>query len=256
LSEGAGTLAGLRVIVTGGAGGIGAAVVRGFAARGAKLAGFYHSKPPADDLAPLAAWFQCDLADKKAVDAAFGEAARALGGLDALIAVAGKWRAAATEEAGDEEIDFAIDANLKSTIYANQAALRLMKPAGSGRIVNFGSVEGVEGNVKSPIYAAAKAGAQNWTRSAARDWGKYGVTVNAVAPIMETPGAEYSRSLRSAAENAALDAALKVKIPIDGKMGDPLRDCVPVLAFLVSDAARFVTGQLISVDGGYRMLGA
>lgn len=248
-------LSGRRVVICGAAGGIGAAAVRGFVERGAVVAALYNTTPPTPDLADLALWRQCDLADKAAVDQVFDEVVESLGGLDVLIQPAGTWRAALPESAEESEIDFLINANLKSTIFTNQAAFRHMK-AGGGRIVNFGSIEGVDGSPMSSVYAATRGAVQAWTRSAARAWGQHGINVNAIAPIMHTALYEYALTQMDEGRRINHERELAQRIPIGGKFGDPLRDCVPVLAFLASEGSRFITGQLIPVDGGMMMVGA
>lgn len=248
------SIEGKRVIITGGAGGIGSGVVKGLANRGAKIAAIYNRTPPAGELADLATWYQCDLGNKEGVAETFRKIADDMGGLDAMINVAGLWQGGPAEEADEAQIDFLIGANLKSAIFTNQAAFEIMKDKG-GRIVNFGSVEGVEGNPGSPIYAASKAAVHGWTRSAARAWGKHGVTVNCVAPAMHTPPFEAIRNSLTEDQKQKMDEGIAEKFPL-GRLGNPEQDCAPVLAFLISDGSGFMTGQMFAVDGGYRMLGA
>jgi NAD(P)-dependent dehydrogenase (short-subunit alcohol dehydrogenase family) len=246
---------GLRVIVCGAAGGIGAACVEGLHADGAEVVALYNRSDPPAHLADKARWLRCDLTDKRAVDAQFDEAARILGGLDALIQAAGTWRGAPAEAVSENEIDFLFTANVKSTVFSNQAAYRLMQGEG-GRIINFGSSEGVSGNVKSPVYSATRGAVHSWTRSVARAWGKHHINVNAIAPAMYTDLAEYNLSQMDPESRAAFEAALEQRIPIDGRLGEPLRDLYPVLRMLIGPGGRFVTGQLIPVDGGLIMVGA
>jgi len=248
---------GRRLVVTGAAGGIGSGVLRGLAARGARLAAIYNSTGPTGDLEPVATWFQCDLADREAVFAAFEQAAQALGGIDGLVNIAGKWAPGPADEIDGAQIDQAIGMNLKSAIFSNQAACRIMRrQGGGGRIVNFGSVEGIEGNVLSPAYATSKAAVHGWTRSAARSWGQYEITVNCVAPMMHTPPYDRVRSMLTPQQLGDHERDLEQRMPIGAKLGDPEQDCTPTVAYLMSEGSRFVTGQLISVDGGFRMIGA
>lgn len=243
-----------RVLVTGGASGIGAAAVRGFVNSGAQVAAVYRKTRPKDSPDNVT-WFACDLTQKIAVGELFEQVQRSLGGLDVLVHAAGTWRPAEAESASQDEIDFLLEVNLKATIFVNQSACGLMRDDG-GRIINFGSVEGVRGNAHSPIYALSKAAIHSWTRSAASAWGGYNITVNAIAPIMQTPLMDYATGLLSEEERAIVAQTFKAQMPIDGKPGFPLRDCVPLLIFLAGEGGRFITGQLISVDGGAMMLGA
>lgn len=246
---------GLRVVVCGAAGGIGEAAVQYLSARGAKVGAVYNNTEPKEDARELARWYKGDLSSCDNVDGVFDQISADLGGIDALIQPAGTWREGVPGAIDEAQIDFLMNVNFKTTVFTNQAAYRHMKGKG-GRIVNFGSVEGVEGAARSAVYAASRAAIQAWTRSAARAWGGDGVNVNAIAPIIMTPLFERAVEGMDDAQRAAMAADLKEKIPIGGKFGDPFRDCAPVLAFLVSEQARFITGQLISVDGGFRMLGA
>ena len=95
-----------------------------------------------------------------------------------------------------------------------------------------------------------------WTRSVALEWGRHGVRVNCVAPAIHTEIFERQRQQMDPATLAMVDAHLAAAIPLGGRMGDPLRDLAPVLAFLASDDSRFITGQTLAVDGGLMMLGS
>jgi 3-oxoacyl-[acyl-carrier protein] reductase len=248
-------VAGLRIVVCGAAGGIGSAAVAGFAADGARVVGMYNRTPPPAELADQADWIACDLADPDAVNAAFDQAAALLGGLDVLIQGAGTWRGGAPETVTADQIDFLLSVNLKTTIYTNQAAFRLMQRDG-GRIVNFGSSEGVSGNANSPIYAATRGAVHAWTRSVAKAWGRHRINVNSVAPAMHTELAEALLRQFDPDQRAAFEAALRQRIPIDGKLGEPRRDLYPMLRLLAGPGGRFITGQLLPVDGGLIMVGA
>jgi NAD(P)-dependent dehydrogenase (short-subunit alcohol dehydrogenase family) len=95
-----------------------------------------------------------------------------------------------------------------------------------------------------------------WTRSIALEWGRHEIRANCVAPVVETRLAQRGMDGMGDAERAAMEAHLHAAIPLGGKMGDPLHDLAPVLAFLASDDSRFMTGQTLSVDGGFMMLGS
>jgi NAD(P)-dependent dehydrogenase (short-subunit alcohol dehydrogenase family) len=246
-------LQGKRILLTGGATGIGAAAVAVLSAAGAEVVATYHSKPPPDNL--NAKWLQCDVRDPAVVTETFRQTVDALGGLDVLIHAAGIWQAGIPGHIDAEDLDFVLDTNLKSTVYTNQAAHAVMQGHG-GRIINLGSAEGVMGSPISASYAAAKAGIHAWTRSAAKVWAGANITVNALAPAMDTPGADRLRSFLGPEAAPFLDQQLQTSIPLGGKLGDPERDLGPMLVFLAGDGARFITGQLLAVDGGLMMLGA
>jgi NAD(P)-dependent dehydrogenase (short-subunit alcohol dehydrogenase family) len=246
-------LEGKRILVTGGATGIGAAAVQALSAAGADVTATFHTTPPRDDL--QATWLNCDVRDPAQVTATVQSTVDALGGLDVLVHAAGIWQAGIPGDVGAEDLEFVLDTNFKSTVYTNQAAHAVMAGPG-GRIINLGSAEGVLGSPISASYAAAKAAVHAWTRSAAKVWASQNVTVNALAPAMNTPGADRLRDFLGPDAAPFLDQQLQATIPLGGKLGDAARDLGPVLVFLAGDGARFITGQLLAVDGGLMMLGA
>ena len=246
-------LAGRRILITGGATGIGAAAVRVLHEAGARVVATYHRTAPAGDIAP-AVWLQCDVRDAEAVESTFCTAVEELGGLDVLVNAAGLWQAGVPGHITSDEIDFLLATNVKGTILTNQAAHAVMRGNG-GRIINFGSAEAVMGSPISAVYAATKGAVQAWTRSAAKAWGADRITVNALAPAVQTPGADRLREFLGPDAAAFIDQQMKLSIPLGGKLGDPADDLGPVLVFLASDGAGFITGQLIPVDGGLAMVG-
>ncbi len=249
-------LSGRRILITGGATGIGAAAVRVLHEAGARVVATYHRTAPADDVASVT-WLQCDVRDAEAVDAAFRAAVAELGGLDVLVNAAGLWQAGVPGHISSDEIDFLLATNVKGTILTNQAAHAVMRGQGGqgGRIINFGSAEAVMGSPIAAVYAATKGAVQAWTRSAAKAWGADRVTVNALAPAVQTPGADRFRDFLGPDAAAFMEQQMQLSIPLGGKLGDPTGDLGPVLVFLAGDGARFITGQLIPVDGGLAMVG-
>jgi NAD(P)-dependent dehydrogenase (short-subunit alcohol dehydrogenase family) len=246
-------LSGRRILVTGGATGIGAAAVRVLHNAGARVVATYHRTAPAADIADVA-WLQCDVRDPEAVDATFKGAAQQLGGLDVLVNAAGLWQGGVPGHISSDEIDFLLATNVKGTILTNQAAHAVMRGNG-GQIINFGSSEAVMGSPIAAVYSATKGAVQAWTRSAAKAWGSDRVTVNALAPAVQTPGADRFREFLGPDAAAFLDQQMQLSIPLGGKLGDPASDLGPVLVFLASEGAGFITGQLIPVDGGLAMVG-
>ncbi len=255
MSDTAPPLRGRRILVTGGATGIGAAAVAVLTEAGAEVAATYHQTPPPDDLA--ATWLQCDVRDADAVSAMVQQAAEHLAGLDVLVNAAGLWQPGIPGYISVDEISFLLDTNVKATILTNQAAYAVMKdqdPKG-GRIINFGSSEAVMGSPISAVYAATKGAVQAWTRSAARAWAADDVTVNALAPAVQTAGADRLRDFLGPAAGALIDQQMKMMIPLGGALGDPARDVGPMLVFLAGTGSGFITGQLLAVDGGLMMVG-
>jgi 3-oxoacyl-[acyl-carrier protein] reductase len=247
------SLTGRRILITGGATGIGAAAVRVLHDAGACVVATYHRTAPTDDVASVT-WLQCDVRDAEAVDAAFRGAVQELGGLDVLVNAAGLWQSGVPGQITSDEIDFLLATNVKGTILTNQAAHAVMRGSG-GRIINFGSAEAVMGSPIAAVYAATKGAVQAWTRSAAKAWGADRVTVNALAPAVQTAGADRLREFLGPDASAFIDQQMKLSIPLGGKLGDPAGDLGPVLVFLAGEGAGFITGQLIPVDGGLAMVG-
>ena len=249
------TLQGQRIIVTGSARGIGASAVRAFIAAGAHVAAFDVNDESgraaaAQCSAPeRARYFRCDVSRRGEVDAVFAGAADWMGGLDALVNVAGVERAAPAEAIAEADWDLMFDVNARGTLNTNQVAFAYLRERG-GRILNFASAAGVMGLPGCAHYSAAKAAVLGWTRTVAKEWAHHNITVNAVAPGMWTPMYEAHRARMNPDELQAHDAMMAKAIPLGGKLGDPDRDMAPVLVFLLSEGARFITGQTLAVDGG------
>ena len=167
--------------------------------------------------------------DADAVSAMVQQAAERLGGLDVLVNAAGLWQPGIPGYVSVDEISFLLDTNVKATILTNQAAYAVMKdqdPKG-GKIINFGSSEAVMGSPISAVYAATKGAVQAWTRSAASAWAADNVTVNALAPAVQTAGADRLRDFLGPAAGALIDQQMQMMIPLGGALGDPARDLGP-----------------------------
>jgi 3-oxoacyl-[acyl-carrier protein] reductase len=132
----------------------------------------------------------------------------------------------------------------------------VMRKDGGGRIINFGSGEAVMGSPISAVYAATKGAVSAWTRSIARAWAAEKVSAIALAPAVQTPGADRLREFLGPEAAEFIDEQIKATIPLGGALGDPVNDLGPTLVFLCSEGSRFINGQLIAVDGGLVMLGA
>jgi 3-oxoacyl-[acyl-carrier protein] reductase len=247
-------LHGRRILVTGGATGIGAAAVQVLSEAGAAVVATYHRTTPPDRTGVT--WVQCDLRDSAAVDDMVGSAAETLGGLDVLLHAAGLWQPGIPGQIAGEDIDFLVDTNIKAMIFVNQAAYAVMRKGGGGRIINFGSGEAVMGSPISALYAATKGAVSAWTRSIAKAWAAEKVSAIALAPAVQTPGADRLREFLGPAAAEFMDAEIKKTIPLGGALGDPVDDLGPALVFFCSEASHFMTGQLVAVDGGLVMLGA
>jgi len=245
-----------KIIVTGSAQGIGASAVRAFVAAGAEVTAMdvdtakgEAAVAEANARGPGSAHFvPCDVSDRRIVDTAFDTAVARMGRLDVLAHIAGVHRHAPTHDVPDETLSWLFNVNVNGTIYTNGAAYRHM-PAG-GSIINFGSESGLTAEANNAVYGASKAAVHAWTRSVAREWGQRGIRLNAVLPYMVTPMYERFREALSSEALAAHDKATAEQIPLGGKFGDVDTDLAPVLVFLAGDGSRFITGQLLPVDGG------
>ncbi|KVR25756.1 short-chain dehydrogenase [Burkholderia ubonensis] len=247
------SLAGRRVLVTGGARGLGAAFVKALVAAGAQVA---FGDVLADEGRALAAqlaaqghaahFFALDLADPASVHAFVAQGAAALGGIDGLIN-----NAAITNSGGklSTELDVAtwdavMNVNVRGLWLASNAALPYLAQSGRGAIVNLASDTALWGAPKLLAYVASKGAVIAMTHAQAREFGVHGVTVNAIAPgLTEVEATAYVPAERHAYYQQGR-ALMRAQVP-DDVTG-------PVL-FLLSDAARFVTGQLLPVNGGFVM---
>ncbi|WP_369046551.1 SDR family NAD(P)-dependent oxidoreductase [Sinomonas sp. P10A9] len=249
-----GGLRGKKIVVTGGAQGMGESTVRAFAHEGAAVV----SMDLREDLGAAAAerisreagadvsFVGVDVSNRGQVFASMERAVDLLGGLDVLVNVAGVQRARPAEELTEADFDFLLDINLRGTFYTNQAAFAAMKPAGSGHIINFGSDAGMTAIRGLAGYSATKGAVHAWTRTAALEFAGHGVRVNVVVPAMRTPMTDAGRTEGR--------AGVYSRVPLGGDLGDPDRDLAPVMVFLAGDGSRFITGQTISVNGGIGMV--
>ena len=255
---GSGALAGMRIVVTGAAQGIGASTLRAYVAAGADVAALdvnagdgAAAAAAADAAGPGTAWFlRCDVGNRSSVAEAFGTVADKFGGrLDVLAHVAGIERSAAAEDITDREWDAVFDVNMKGTVCTNQSAFRLMR-ANGGSIINFTSGAALKPYPRGAHYSAAKAAVAAWTRTVAHEWGRHGIRINSVAPAMRTPMYEAHLARLSATELEALRVRHRQQVALGGQLGDPETDLAPVMVFLAGPGSRFITGQIIAVNGG------
>ncbi len=246
------TMTGKTAVVTGGSRGIGRAVCLELARRGASIVFSYAGNTAAAEktLAELEALgcaaraVQGSAADPGAVKVLIDTAVKELGGLHILVNNAGITRDGLAIAMKEADFDAVIETNLKGAFLCMKAAARPMMKARYGRIISLSSVVALRGNAGQINYCASKAGIIGMTKSLARELGGRGVTVNAVAPgFIDT---DMTAALPEAARAAMLDG-----IPA-GRAGTP-EDVAAAVAFLASDEAGYITGQVLGVDGGMGM---
>ena len=245
-------LTGKTAVVTGGSRGIGRAICLKLAGQGANIVLNYAGNAAAAEgtraaceaLGVRALAVQGDVADPAACNALIDTAIEAFGQVDILVCNAGITRDNLLMRMSDEEFQKVIDTNLKGTFHCMRAVIRPMMKKRRGRIISISSVVGLMGNAGQINYAASKAGVIGMTRSLAREVASRGITVNAVAP-------GFIRTDMTDVLSDAVKEGILHSIPL-GKLGEA-EDVANTVLFLASDEAAYITGQVLSVDGGMAM---
>ncbi len=239
-------LNGKIALVTGASRGIGAQIALALAQNGAKVIGTSQSQSGADGVAKALAEYGAEgralrLDDLDSIAPFMERLEKDVGPLDVLVNNAGITKDGLAMRMSDEDFDSVIDVNLKAAFRTSRAVLRGMMKKRGGRIVNVGSIVAVAGNPGQANYVASKAGLIGMTKALARELGPRSITVNAVAPgFIET---DMTKDLPEELQNSLIRS-----IPL-GRMGSA-QEVANAVLFLVSDAASYITGQTIHVNGG------
>ena len=242
-------LNGKIAVVTGASRGIGKAIAMKFAQLGATVVINYNgSAQKAEEVKQSitadggrAVIMQCNVADYDACEAFFKDVINQFGRIDILVNNAGITKDGLIMRMSEEDFTSVVDVNLKGTFYCIRFASRQMMKQRSGRIINMSSVVGISGNAGQINYAASKAGVIGMTKSAAKELASRGITVNAIAPgYIET-------DMTNVLSDKVKEETMK-QIPL-GRLGQT-GDIAAAVAFLASDEAGYITGQVLAVDGG------
>ena len=245
-------LTGQVALVTGAARGLGRAISLALAHAGADVAlGLRDVKADSGLAAEIRAMgrralpLQMDMTKLEQVRRAVEDAAREFGRLDILVNNAGLGPENPAENVREEDFDLTVAVNLKGTFFATQAAGRVMIRQGSGKIINMSSQAGFAALPTESIYCTTKAAIAHLTKCLAVEWGKHGITVNAVAPtFIRTPGTE------AALADSAFRADTIERIAGLHRIGEPM-EVAGAVVFLASPAASLITGETILIDGGW-----
>jgi 3-oxoacyl-[acyl-carrier protein] reductase len=241
-------LSGLVAIVTGAARGLGRAIAENLARCGAKVACIDVNEEllaqtvgaigqSGGTAMPLA----CDVTNSDRVSAVIDEVVKAWGGLDILVNNAGITKDTLVMRMKDDQWDAVININLRGTFLFTRTAARSLMKSRQGRIINIASVAGIMGNPGQANYSASKAGIIGLTRTVAKELAGRNITVNAVAP-------GFIATEMTAVLTEEIKTEIKKQVPL-GRMGDP-QDIADAVLFLASPAAGFITGHVLTVDGG------
>lgn len=245
-------LTGKTAVVTGGSRGIGRAICLKLAGQGANIvlnfagneAAAEETRSQCEALGVRALAVKGDVADAEACNALIEKAVSEFGGVDILVCNAGINRDNLLMRMSDEEFQKVIDTNLKGTFHCMRAAIRPMMKKRRGRIISISSVVGLMGNAGQINYAASKAGVIGMTKSLAREVASRHITVNAVAP-------GFIKTDMTAVLSDSVKEGILHGIPL-GELGEA-EDVANAVLYLASDEAAYITGQVISVDGGMAM---
>ena len=250
-------LQGRSALVTGGGRGIGQGVARALAAEGAKLLIAQRDREVGEteaaylrDAYGVDAYFcETDVTRRDQVERMIDVAVERLGGLDILVNNAGASRAIRLEDHADEEMQAGFEVNYWAVFWAMRAAFPIMKAQRYGRIVNMGSLNGVNAHMFTAAYNASKEAMRALSRTAAVEWGEHGITVNVICPAASSDQANAYLEA-----NPEMHAAILRDIPV-GRMGDSEQDIGPVAVFLASEESGYVTGNTLFASGGSHISG-
>ena len=245
-------LEGRVAIVTGAGQGVGQGIARAYAAEGANLLIAQRRLEEVereaqylrDTYGVTVHAMKCDVTVREEVRAIVATTVEKFGRLDILVNNAGASLARRLENYTDENMEYALKLNYWSAFWAMQAAFPIMKAQKYGRIINLGSLNGVNAHMFTVGYNVGKEAVRTLARTAAVEWGCHGITANTICPSAMSPQAiDYFRA------NPEMERAILAQVPV-GRFGDSTNDIGPVAVFLASEASAYTTGNTLFVDGG------
>ncbi|MCP1471689.1 NAD(P)-dependent dehydrogenase (short-subunit alcohol dehydrogenase family) [Sphingobium sp. OAS761] len=250
-------LEGRAAIITGGGQGVGQGVARALAAAGANICiaqrkveqGEEEARYLRDTHGVDALFLQTDVTKRDQVEAMVAAAHARFGKLDILVNNAGASFPRRLEKHSDEELQGSFLLNYWAVFWAMRAAFPIMKAQNFGRIINMGSLNGVNAHMFTMAYNASKEAMRAMTRTAAVEWGPFGITCNTICPSATSPQAqEYFAS------NPEMTAAILQQVPA-GRFGDAEKDVGPLAVFFASEAGGYVNGETVHASGGSQVNG-
>jgi len=251
------SIAGKNVIITGGGRGIGESTVRYFTQEGARVVIFDVLDKGAEVASAASArgpgkvsFRHVNVANEEDVRANVDAAVAEMGGLDGVVNIAGVTQTTDPENMDEASWDRLLGINVKGVAHMCQSAFPHLKLRG-GSIINFGSDVGL--SIVPPnttAYGATKGAVISYTRLIAAGWGQYGIRANVLNPLMVTPMYEEFLASMDDTQRAAFQNHLKMTVPLGGRLGDAETEMAPVVAFFISDASRFISAQVVGVNGG------
>lgn len=246
---------GFTVLVSGGAAGVGRGLALAFVEAGANVIVAARDEARGAEVEAAAAgharFMQCDVGRADDVTDVIAQTVERFGRLDAVVHNATSGRSSvplAVEDASEEDWEDHLAVALRGAHLLAVSSFDHLRAA-VGSFVVLTSTTGIEGNAQLPLYATVKAGQRGFVKALAREWGPFGITVNAVTPLAETPAMAEARR-----HDSGLGTANLTRTAL-GRIGGPQRDIGPAVVFLVSPGARYITGQNIFVNGGAHMSG-
>jgi len=242
------------VIITGGAGGIGSGMAKAMVKEGAIVAIVDLNEETGkamekelQQISPKSTFLQANLMDRANLHKIIDTVVEKYGKLDVLVNNAHASKQASIENTTQADLDLSFDTGFYPTFYLMQAALPHLKET-KGNVINFASGAGLAGHETQGAYAAAKEAIRGISRVAANEWGRFGINVNLISPIANSPGVQaWAKAQPEYYEE------VKNKIPM-GRFGDVEDDIGRVAVFLACEDSQYITGQTIMVDGGSLML--